>query len=455
MSHGSMKELAHIVGGRLVGGDGLFIGVSTDTRDIEAGELFVALKGPNFNGDDFATQAANRGAAGALVGREVAVRVPQVVVDDTLSALAVYAHSWRTARDAAVIGITGSNGKTTVKEMVASILRRVGRTHATQGNLNNEIGVPLTLLALEERHEFAVIEMGANHAGEIARLTAMSAPQVGLVTNAGPAHLEGFGSIEGVANAKGELYEGMDNNGIAVINLDDDYAPLWRRMAGDRRILTFGVNPDADFCAREVIQHTNGHGDGLRIVLETPDGDCVVKLPLPGRHNGVNAAAAAAAACAAGADLESVIAGLQQVRPTAGRLAIRRIGCGARLIDDTYNANPGSLQVALDFLAAQPGKAWLVLGDMGELGDNAQALHAHIGERARKAGVERLFVIGELSEAAADSFGPGAERFHNPDELIAVLRDQLHDGVNVLVKASRTMHLEQVTDALSTDDERG
>jgi len=454
MSHGSLQQLAGIVGGSLHGSDALFLGVSTDTRSLQPGELFIALRGPNFNGDEFVSDARERGAAGALVGSLGESGLPQVVVGDTLAALGIYAHSWRMARDARLIAVTGSNGKTTVKDMVASIMRRIGHTLATRGNLNNEIGVPLTLLELEDRHEFAVVEMGANHPGEIARLTAMAAPQVGLVTNAGPAHLEGFGDIAGVARAKGELFEGLAPDGIAILNRDDPKYNVWLRMAGDRQTVSFGSGAGADFCAREVIQHTNGHGDGLRLLLETPDGDCVIKLPLPGHHNGVNAAAAAAAAWAAGADNESIVGGLQRVRPSARRLAIRRVSCGARLIDDTYNANPGSLQVALDFLAAQPGTAWLVLGDMGELGDSAQALHAHIGERARKAGVERLFVLGPLSAAAAESFGPGAEQFRDTQELIETLREELHDGVNLLVKASRAMQLEQVADALVDDEDR-
>ncbi|MDH3646370.1 MAG: UDP-N-acetylmuramoyl-tripeptide--D-alanyl-D-alanine ligase [Gammaproteobacteria bacterium] len=455
MSHGSLKELANIVGGQLHGSDGLFLSVSTDSRSLQPGELFIALDGPNFDGHDFVGQARERGAIAALVSRKIDCELPQILVENTLTALGIYAHRWRVARQVHVVAVTGSNGKTTVKDMITSILRRVGRTHATSGNLNNEIGVPLTLLALEDRHELAVIELGANHPGEIARLTAMAAPQVGLVTNAGPAHLEGFGSLDGVAKAKGELYEGMSDDGIAILNRDDAYYNLWRDMAGTRRVVTFGCNAEADFCAREVLQHTNGHGDGLRLLLETPDGDCVVKLPLPGQHNGVNAAAAAAAAWARGADNYSIIAGLQKVKASAGRLAIRTVSCGARLIDDTYNANPGSMQVALDFLAAQPGKAWLVLGDMGELGEDARALHAHIGERAKKAGVERLFVVGPLSAAAAESFGPGAERFGDTNQLIATLRQELHDGVNLLVKASRAMHLEHVTDALTDEELQG
>ncbi|NNF62472.1 MAG: UDP-N-acetylmuramoyl-tripeptide--D-alanyl-D-alanine ligase [Gammaproteobacteria bacterium] len=455
MSHGSVKQLARIVGGELHGTDTLFLAVCTDTRKLREGELFVALQGPNFDGNDYAASAMQQGATAALVSRLSDIDIPQVLVDDTQAALGRYAHFWRAAREARVIAVTGSNGKTTVKEMIAAIMRRVGHTLATRGNLNNEIGVPLTLLELEDRHQHAVIELGANHPGEIARLTAMTAPQIGLITNAGPAHLEGFGSVEGVARAKGELYEGLAADAIAVINRDDEYYGLWASMAGDRRIVTFGSASGADFCAREVIQHTNGHGNGLRVLLETPEGDCVIKLPLPGRHNGVNAAAAAAAAWSAGAELETIVAGLQGVKPAAGRLAIKRTGCGARVIDDTYNANPGSLQVALDFLAAQPGKAWLVLGDMGELGDNARALHAHFGERARKSGVERLFAIGPLSAAAAESFGPGAERFASAEQLIATLRAELHDGVNLLVKASRAMQLEQVADALSEEEARG
>lgn len=453
MSHGTLAQLATVVGGRLLGDDEGYDGVSTDTRTLRPGQLFVALRGPNFDGNDYVEMAAAQGAAGALVERVAAVDLPQVQVDDTLQALGRLAHDWRCKNDPRVIALTGSNGKTTVKEMIAAVLRPLGRTHATRGNFNNEIGVPLTLLDLAPVHDFAVIEMGANHAGEIARLTAMARPHIGIVTNAAAAHLEGFGSLEGVARAKGELFEGLQADATAVMNRDDRFYDIWQSMTRTDKVLTFGRDRQADFRVREVFQYTNGHGDGVRLELDTPDGECELRLPLPGQHNAMNAAAAAAACWAAGAHLEDIVAGLLTVRPVRGRLAVRRARCGARVIDDTYNANPASLRAALDFLAAQPGRAWLVLGDMGELGAGAREFHAEIGRQARAAGVERLFALGPLSAAAAESFGPGAERFDDPGGLIVALQSELQAGVTVLVKASRAMHLEQVSDALSEDED--
>ncbi|MBT8143208.1 MAG: UDP-N-acetylmuramoyl-tripeptide--D-alanyl-D-alanine ligase, partial [Gammaproteobacteria bacterium] len=362
MSKGTLAELALIVEGELHGEDRSFAGVSTDTREISANQLFVALRGPNFDGNAFVAQAMQQGAAGALVEHHDRCGLPQVKVDNSLVALGRYANHWRRRFAPVVVGITGSNGKTTVKEMITSILRVAGRTHATQGNLNNEIGVPLTLLQLSSRHDFAVIEMGANHAGEIARLTAMVAPSVGVVTNAAPAHLEGFGSLDGVAHAKGELFEGLRRDAIAIINRDDHYYPLWRTRVRAREVLTFGRAATADFRVAEVQQRTNGHGDGLNLALETPDGRLELKLALSGTHNAVNAAAAAAAGWAAGVGLPEIRAGLERVAPVPGRLAIRRTAHGARIIDDSYNANPASVQAAIALLAEQPGQTWLVLG---------------------------------------------------------------------------------------------
>ncbi len=454
MSGATLSQVAAVVGGRLHGADAPFDGVSTDTRTLRAGELFVALSGPNFDGNAFVGAAAAAGAAGAIVARPTGADLPQVVVDDTLSALGRLANRWRCAFTPRLVAITGSNGKTTVKEMTASVLRTAGPTLATRGNLNNEIGVPLTLMRLRREHEFAVIEMGANHKGEIARLTAMAAPTVGLVTNAAAAHLEGFGSLEGVAAAKGELFEGLTRDATAVINRDDRFYAQWRCSVRAREVVTFGQAGEADFRVRMAQQFTNGHGDGLRLQLDTPDGPLDVRLRLSGQHNALNAAAAAAAARSAGASLEQIAAGLEAVRPVPGRLTVRRTRHGARVIDDTYNANPASVQAALDLLAAQPGVTWMVLGDMGELGDDAYALHANIGARARQAGVERLYTVGSLSAAAADSFGPGAQRFATTAELIEALQGDLREDVTVLVKASRAMRLERVSDALSDEGEQ-
>ena len=426
-------------------GEAAFAGVATDSRALEAGNLFVALQGPNHDGHDHVADAAAAGAAAAVVSHPVDVDLPQLVVPDTLTALGELARQWRIACGVPVVGITGSNGKTTVKEMTAAILGQSGPTLATRGNLNNLIGVPLTLLRLTPEHRFAVIEMGANHAGEIARLAAIAGPRVGVVTNAGAAHLEGFGSLEGVARAKGELFQALPAEGIAVINADDAFASLWQGLAAGR-VLTFGLG-DADVTA-----DWEGDAAGSRLLLQTPSGDAPVDLATPGRHNVLNALAATATALAAGAELAAVKAGLEAVRPVAGRLATRRGRHGARLLDDSYNANPGSLQAGLDVLASCAGRRLLALGDMAELGGDERAEHVHAGEAARTAGVEGLFATGELSRLAAEAFGAGGRHFAGVDQLIAALEPELAPEVTLLVKGSRSARMERVVEALAEGD---
>jgi UDP-N-acetylmuramoyl-tripeptide--D-alanyl-D-alanine ligase len=450
--HSRLAEFAAIVDGRLIGSDAGFAGVSTDTRGLRPGELFVALRGERFDGHEFVRRAAALGAAGAVVGNEGDVALPQVVVGDTLTALQRYAAAWRLRFRIPVIGVTGSNGKTTVKEMLAAILGGAGPVLVTHGNLNNHVGVPLTLLRLHDEHRHAVIEMGASHPGEIALLTRLARPDVGVITNAGPAHLEGFGSIEDVARAKGELFADLAADGVAVINTEDRYAPLWRELAGDRRQVTFGLESQADVRARGI----EADGERTRFTLVTPDGEMPVELPLAGRHNVLNALAAAAAAGALGLDVRRIGIGLTAAAPVAGRLQLRVSDIpGVRLIDDSYNANPASLAAAVDWLTAQPGDAWLVLGDMAELGAGAAAAHAEAGRAARAAGVVRLFALGPLARAAADAFGHGAAHFDDRDALIAALRRELSSGVNLLVKGSRSARMDRVAHALFAGDGGG
>ncbi|CAN5280140.1 UDP-N-acetylmuramoyl-tripeptide--D-alanyl-D-alanine ligase [soil metagenome] len=449
MITGTLAEAARQIDGRLCGPDRAYRAVSTDTRAISEDALFVALRGPSFDGNGFVSEAARKGAAGAVVSRLQACELTQIEVDDTRRALGLLACAWRMRFDLAVIAVTGSNGKTTVKEMLAAILAHAGPTLSTRGNLNNEIGLPLTLLGLDVHHRAAVVELGANHPGEIAYLTGVARPDVGLVTNAAAAHLEGFGTLDAVARAKGELFAGLPASGAAVINADDRYCPVWRALAGARRVVTFGLQADADVRADRIEQRLGPDGPLLAFNLHLPDGSGPVQLPLAGRHNVANAVGAAAAAWAAGSELAAIRAGLAAARAAEGRLQWRRGLGGARIIDDTYNANPRSVAVALEFVTSLEGRAWVVLGDMRELGDDAAAMHTDIGALARRLGVERLYALGLLSRHAAEAFGAGGVWFGAVEELNAALAPELGKGINLLVKASRGMRLERVVAAVA------
>ena len=447
-----LAELARVTGGRLEGANAVFGAVSTDSRSLEPGALFVALAGEKFDGHDYVRQAAERGCAAALTSRAVEAVVPQVVVTDTLAALTAFARAWRADYQGALVGITGSNGKTTVKEMTGSILGACGPCLVTQGNLNNHIGVPLTLSRLRPEHKFAVIEMGANHRGEIAHLAATARPGVGLVINAGPAHLEGFGGIEGVARGKGEMFEALGASGTAVINADDRFAGFWRGLArAAGRVVTFGMREDADFAATDVTERSAGQGFVTEFDLKCPLGSRRISIALSGNHNVMNALAAAAAASAAGASLDAIAGGLAAMRPVEGRLRMRAALNGARLIDDSYNANPGSVRVGLESLARLPGQHWLVLGEMRELGADSDRLHAEMGELARSSGVSRLLAVGDASKHAVEAYGVGGQWFAGVDDLITVARSDLGEDVTVLVKGSRSNRLERVADALAAD----
>ncbi len=443
MSHRMLSWVAQATAGTLLGEDRSFARVSTDTRTLGPGELFVALSGPNFDGHAFAARAADAGAVGLLVAHRVESALPQVVVEDTRLALGRLGAAWRALHPGQVLAITGSNGKTTTKQMLASIMARRGPCHATRGNLNNDIGVPLTLLELEPSHLSAVIELGANHRGEIAYLASLAAPGVGLVTNAGPAHLEGFGGLDGVAAGKGELYEALPPDGIAVINADDHYAEYWRRLAGARRVISFGRSDDADF--REI-----GARDGaLRCI--TPYGPLSVVLPLPGDHNRMNALGAMAAASAAGATAEQLVSGLEHVEIPGGRMARVAGRGGATLVDDSYNANPASMRAALEWACGLGQQVLFVMGDMGELGIDAPTLHAEVGARARALGVARLYAVGQLTPHAVAAFGAGASHHADLVELCAALERTLAPGCVVLIKGSRSARMERVVDALRTE----
>jgi UDP-N-acetylmuramoyl-tripeptide--D-alanyl-D-alanine ligase len=422
-----------------------FSGVSTDTRELQAGQLFVALSGPSFDGHDFVAQARQKGAVGAVVSRALSeegmVDFPQILVVDTQRAFAQLAGNWRAQFSIPVVGITGSNGKTTVKEMLAAILSQQGAVLATQANFNNEVGVPRTLLQITGQHIAAVIEEGASHPGDIAYLTEFVQPTVALVTNAAGAHLEGFGSLEAVAKTKGEIFEELSATGVAVINADDGYADLWRSQAGDRRVVSFGMATVAD--VRGTMQV-----DG-RLQIATAAGEIIVHMSLEGRHNAMNALAATAAALAAGANLAEVKAGLESVVAVPGRLQRKSAIKGAQLLDDTYNANPASLSVALDVLAACPPDRYLALGDMAELGNESADLHEQAGRQARAKGVQRLYAVGEYARFAAVAFGDQGQHFPAQEQLISQLKADLNERVTLLIKGSRSSHMERVVAALT------
>jgi UDP-N-acetylmuramoyl-tripeptide--D-alanyl-D-alanine ligase len=446
----SLEQTAKLVGGEHFGVDAIFCSVTTDSRKVRPGDLFVALAGERFDGHDYLVQAKEAGAVGAIVERPGDDVLPVVLVPDTRVALGELAAAWRRKRRIPMIGVTGSNGKTTVKEMIAAILRRRGKVLATQGNLNNDIGLPLTLLR-EQDEDYSVVEMGANHTGEIRRLSLIAAPNVAVINNAGRAHLEGFGSVEAVASAKGEIALGLPEDGVLVINADDAYASLWRGLADGRSVRSFGSSSSADFRSRQGTVETRWDATGFRCLfpVRTPIGDLSISLALAGEHNRMNALAAIAATQALGVGAGDIEAGLASVAPVQGRLQPRVGIRGMHLVDDSYNANPESTGAAIGVLCSAPGPTALVLGDLAELGPESAALHAEIGTRARSAGIDRLFTTGQQSARAAEAFGGGGQHFPQQQQLIEHLRRVLPDDGYVLIKGSRSAAMERVVDALS------
>ena len=435
-----VKRLAELIGCMATGNGREIVGMTHDTRSLRPGNLFCALKGEHVDGHDFVARAAEAGAGAALVTRVVDVDLPQLVVGDVLTAMGQIASAWREQMPVTVIGITGSNGKTTVKEMLAAMLERSGPTLATQGNYNNEIGVPLTLSRLMAEHRFAVIEMGASSPGDIAYLCEIARPEIGILTNAAPAHLEGFGSLDGVARTKGELFESLAPSGLAVINADDAYSGLWHELASHCRTITFGTGETA--LVRGVMEKGRVH-------VSTPTGEFNYLPRLPGRHNMLNALAATAAAVTLDVTLSDITAALDALESIPGRLQVYRHAEGWTLIDDTYNANPASLYAGLQVLADEGGERWLVLGDMAELGNDSTKLHAEMGQAAADMGISRLFAVGEISQSSVQAFGPGATHYEHHDALILALKDSLHAGVSCLVKGSRSMHMERIVESLA------
>ncbi|MBL0168554.1 MAG: UDP-N-acetylmuramoyl-tripeptide--D-alanyl-D-alanine ligase [Propionivibrio sp.] len=452
-----LAAAAKAINGTLMGDNVSFSEVSTDSRKLTGGELFVALRGDNFDGHEFVAAAKARGAAAAVVDSHALekfepIGLPLLVVANTRLALGVLAAHWRARFSLPLIAVTGSNGKTTTKEMIASILKVTfgDAVLVTQGNLNNDIGLPLTLLRLNAGHRAAIIEMGMNHPGEIAYLSSIARPTVALVTNAQRAHLAGMGSIEAIAAEKGSIYEGLSDAGVAVINADDFWYDLWRAQSSGKRVRDFSCERAADVGGRYQVRGLENH------LTITAQGEQIeVALALPGAHNARNALAAATAALAAGIPLADVREGLSAFRGIKGRLQ-RRAGLnGSIVLDDTYNANPDSVRAGIDVLAATVGKKILVLGDMGEIGDMTGQFHDEVGGYAKSQGVDRLLALGDSSALAAHNFGAGGRHFKKIEDLIGSLIGELTPETTVLIKGSRFMRMERVSDAVIAQQAEG
>ena len=444
----TLSEMAHRFGGTVWRPDAEFARVSTDSRHLQPDALFVALRGERFDGHEFLADVTGR-ACGAVVDTlDRSLPLPQWVVADTLTALGQIAFSNRERFAGPLIAITGSSGKTTVKEMLAAVLGQSGATLATEGNLNNHIGVPLTLLRLSPEHRYAVVEMGASGPGEIASYCRWARPDVALINNIAPAHLQGFGSVDGVARAKSEIYQGLGPEGVAIVNRDEQYADQWLDRLAGRTVLTYGLDSDAaTVTAREIESLPDGC---CRFSLVIGGDSVVVSLTIPGRHNVANALAAACCAHAVGATLADIAAGLSRAVTVSGRMRVVAGLHGSRLLDDSYNANPGSVRAAIETLAHFPGRRVLVLGDMGELGDSAQQLHAGIGVYARERGIDELWTVGALSAAAATAFA-SERRFADRAGLADALAPLLDSETTVLIKGSRSAGMEAVVAALTEE----
>lgn len=443
-----LSEAAKALGATMVGEDVLFTSVGTDSRAIQKNQLFVALKGEKFDGHAYAAQALAEGAAAVMVNQSANVSglSSALVVDDTYQALGQLAAYWRSKFSVPVVAITGSNGKTTVKEMVAAILR-VGLTAdavlATTGNLNNHIGLPLTLLKLRETHRYAVVEMGMNHRGEIRYLTHIAKPSVVVINNAGNAHLGELGSYQAIAEAKGEIIEGLSADGTAILNVDDQFFTLWKKLAQGKKMVSFGLQKNADVQASYQLNPANSE-----VAIRTGKGEVSVNLAVPGLHNAMNALAATATALALDVPLSNVKSGLENFHPAKGRLQVFAGIQGTQVIDDTYNANPMSMKAAIDVLKGCVGQRILVLGDMGELGGDAPAMHREVGEYAKNAGIEMLYSLGDLSAEISKAYG-GGKHYTALENLLEDLKKNLQANTTVLVKGSRFMAMERVVKAIT------
>jgi len=443
-----LSDIAIAVQGELTGADITVNGVGIDTRSLQAGDLYVAIKGKQFDGHDFVDKAQQVGAIAILVEKQTNTHLPQIVVKDSRLALAELAGFWRNQLAVKLVGVTGSNGKTTVKEMIAAILATQGETLFTQGNLNNDIGVPLTLLKLNVSHRYAVIEMGANHPREIAYTSQYAQPQVSVITNVGAAHIEGFGDIQGVAKTKGEIIENLAADGVAVINRDDAFYGFWCDLAKSRKTVAFGLSNQADLWAENIRTELQSNGYVTEFDLKIAGcEDLVIKLNLAGEHNVKNALAAIAAALQFDVDLQDIKRGLETVKPVIGRMQPLRGRKGNLIIDDTYNANPSSLNAALAVL--KPNQTnWLILGAFGELGADSAEIHRQMGDSIKAMPVQRLFAVGALAKYSVEAFGDGGQYFETQQQLIAALDEAVTGQETLLVKGSRSQKMENVVAAM-------
>lgn len=431
----TLSQIATILGLSPSQYQGVFQGISIDSRTLTPGNLFVAIKGERVDGHDYLNFAQQQGAVAAIVTHRVESALPQFLVSDATLALGKIATAWREQFNLPIIAVTGSNGKTTLKNMIAAILTAAcqhneSQVLATKGTLNNHLGLPLTLARLGTEHRYAAIEMGMNHFGEIEYLTKLTRPTVAVITNAGPCHLEGVGSIAGVARAKAEIFLGLPANGIAILNRDDAFYEYWCEQAHSRRIISFGLHEEADVS----MQHLAN-----------------INLPLLGKHNELNALAAIAATLAINIPLAAIKSGLESIKPAPGRMTMHTLPNDIHLIDDTYNANPFSLQAAVNTLANLKGKKIVILGDMRELGPDEKNIHQEVGEKIRRAGIDYLFTYGELTRHTADGFGENANHFTEQEKLIEAVKPFLHPQTTVLVKGSRSMRMEKVVMGLLQD----
>jgi len=448
-----LSMAANAMQAKLIGADAEFSSVGIDSRHVVPGQLFVALKGEHFDGHDFARQAIAEGATAVLVNHEILGVTPALVVNDTYQALGELAAYQRSQMNLPLVAITGSNGKTTVKEMLASILRAAcqhpEQVLATQGNLNNHIGLPLTLLKLQPQHRYAVAEMGMNHSGEISYLSHIAKPNVAVINNAASAHIGELGSLQAIANAKAEIIDGLEADGVAVINADDDFAPLWKAAANGHKVISFGLKNKADVSAHYLLEASTS-----KLEIKIPQNVFKVNLPVSGLHNVSNALAATAAALALGITQTAIVQGLESYMGVPGRLQHLTGLNGALVIDDTYNANPGSMKAAIDVLMAQAGAKILVLGDMGEMGDGAEALHADIGHYAKASGINTLLTLGTLGAHISQAFGSGARHYESVEDLSADLLAHMTANGVVLVKGSRFMKMERIVKAITVTHEK-
>jgi UDP-N-acetylmuramoyl-tripeptide--D-alanyl-D-alanine ligase len=440
-----LSKLAEVLRAELKGDDRMISSVNTNTRELMPGQLFIALKGSQFDGHDFLPIACEKKAAGTIVSQALDLPIPTIQVPDTRLALGQIAAYHRSKFNLPIIAVTGSCGKTTTKTMIASILSQVGPTLAPIKSFNNDVGLPLTLLQLDEGHHYAVLEMGANHPNEIAYLSKITRQNIAVITNVAAAHLENFGTLEGVARTKGEIYEALGSKGIAILNADDAFADYWRGIITGRQHITFGIKNKADVVAKNIQLDEKG---SATFEVYYPDGKLFIHLPFLGMHNVMNTLAAISATLAVGIPPDAMVKGIAHLSPIAGRLVEHKGLEGAVIIDDTYNANPSSVAAALEVIAKRKGDKIFVLGDMAELGHDGKKFHDDIGKIARKLGINKLYAYGQLSCSAVSAFGTNGFHFDKQTDLINALKSTLHPNTTVLIKGSRLMQMENIVDAM-------